>query len=261
MAGGERLADKLAQLISDLRALRKKILESASVDLMLATLKGVLTNFQPKFSPWRFEPHLDRTRVMPVTPNVDMGVDYVHRKLSHYLGTETLAVLKEFPTISRPDVEAIKTQLQTYTQQAQRVYISRHRNLTANMCVDATCYPIELVYYGGFEFTEEFAPEHIMYILEDANYPATYPLRVKVRGERYDYDDGTHKIMMVLCDELSYYSSSADVWVKGEGVYVKTECREDFSFSYGRSLFFCRTGYTWVFVYTPEWSMEARIPE
>ena len=260
MTENESLSSKLEELITQLKNLRRKVLESASVDLMLVALKGVLTNFMPKFSPWRFEPYLDRTRIMPVTPHTDMKLDYVHRRLQHYLGTETLAVLKEFPTLSRPDVDAIKTILASYTQQSQGAYIRRYRSLTGNLCVDTNCFPIELVFRGMVGFTEEYTSEQVMYIIDDANYPASWPLRVRITGQRYDYNDGAHIIQLVLCDEASYYSPSADVWVRSEGLYVKTECTEDFTFNYARSLFFCSTGYKWVFIFTPEWSLEARLP-
>ena len=260
MAEQQTLLDRVNQLIQDLRSLRRKILEAASVDLMLAALRGVLTNFMPKISEWEYVPHLDKTRLLPKTPAAEPELSYVHKRPTHYLGDENLAVLREFPTLSRPDVQAIKTILQTYTERSQKVYISRHRDLTGTLCVDANCFPIELVYQAYAEFQETFLREHIVYITDDANYPATFPLAVRVRGLRYVYDDGLHRIDMVLGDEIAYYSASTDVWVKSAGLYVKTSCTEDFHFGYSRSLFFCSTGYTWVFVETPEWSMEARIP-
>jgi len=260
MSSNESLLDKLNQLIQDLRNLRKKIMEAASVDLMLAALRGVLTNFEPKIADWHFVPHLDKTRILPKTPLQEPPLGFVHRRPTHYLGDENLGVLREFPTLSRPDVQAIKTILQTYTEQSQRRYIARHRNLTGTICVDGDCYAIELVYMGYKTDEVTFTREQVVFILDDVNYPATFPLVVRVRGSLYSYDDGLHRVNMLLGDEIAYYSSAADVWVKSSGLYVVTSCTESFDFAYARSMFYCTPGYSWVFVETPEWSMRARIP-
>lgn len=259
MSTQQSLTDLLDQLITNLRELRKKILKAASVDLMLTAIKGTLTNFQPKVTPWQFVFHMDKTRILSLPAAGGRQLQYYHTRPTHYLGDETQAVLKEFPTISRPDVNAIKTVIQSYTQQAESTYLSRHRSLTGYICVGESCNAIELIYYGTVEFDETFSSEQIVYILDDANYPATPPVTIRIRGLQYLYDDGVHKIQLVLADEASYYSSTADVWVRSSGLYAKLQCQEDFHLGYSRSLYFCTTGYTWVFVETTDWSLEARL--
>lgn len=259
MSTQQSLSELLGELISNLRELRKKILKATSVDLMLVAIKGTLTNFQPKVTPWQFVIHMDKTRILSKPSAGNLQLQYYHTRPTHYLGDETQAVLKEFPTISRPDVSAVKTVIQSYTQQAESAYLKRYRSLTGSLCTEGTCHAIELVYYGTVEFDETYSQDQIIYIIDDANYPATPPVTVKVKGVQYLYDDGVRKIQLVLADEVSYYSSSADVWVKSAGLYVKLQCQENFDFGYSRSLFFCSVGYTWVFIETPEWALEARL--